>query len=1115
MLPIPFRYLLLVAAVSRLVAPAHVAEADEVVDFNRDIRPLLSGNCLVCHGPDEGSRVTDLRLDTEAGSQEDLGGYAAIAPGDAEASEIIERLTTDDADLRMPPEGKGRAFTPADVELIRRWIDQGAHYARHWSYVKPERPPLPPVTDETWPINAVDYFVLAKLEAEGLTPSPAADRLTLARRVALDLTGLPPTWQEASAFANDPRSDAYEIYVDQMLAKPTFGERWASVWLDLARYADSAGYADDPMRTIWAYRDYVIRSLNENKPFDEFTIEQIAGDLMDDPTESQLIATAFHRNTMTNNEGGTNDEEFRNVAVVDRVNTTMAVWMGTTMACAQCHTHKYDPITLDEYFQFFDFFNQTADADQRDERPVLAIWTDEQKQRKRELQTQLAELEKSLNHSTPEIRAAQRKWVAELIAPATWQALQPTSATLNDRALDVDGQGWIMTASDSSDAGEIVINCAVDAPLASLRLEAPAGDESALPVSDVHATWSPSESAATPARYVRIDLPGDKKMIHLAELQVFANGVNVAATATATQSSTGFGGNVQYAIDGNTDGTFNSGSVTHTAVEKDPWLELDLGSIQPIDSLVIWNRTDGGESILQRLTGFKISLLDEKREVTWQHSPPEVPSPQHRYVTTGIVPLDLTAIAGEDGSYVLDAVKEITGGTLTIRLNVPPSKSKRFRLSMTSDDRVIQWRDIPAKIRRAIDKPESAQTNSERDQIAEYYRTVTPLLADVRSQVETRRAELAKLTPETSVPVMRDLPEAKRRVTKVQQRGSYLSTGDEVSAGVPAAFHDLRVASGSRPDRMTLARWLVDEDNPLTARVIANRHWEQIFGIGLVDTSEDFGSQGEMPSHPQLLDYLAVELGEGGWNLKSLLRMLVTSATYRQSSQATPELFQNDPDNRLLARGPRFRATAEVVRDQALFVSGLLSDKMFGPPVQPMQPNLGLSAAFGSGTDWKTSSGEDRYRRGLYTLWRRSSPYPSMAQFDSPNREVCTVRRIRTNTPLQALVTLNDPVYIEAAQALARRAIEAENDPQSRVTFMFEQVLLRRPSDAEVTRLLTFIDELTGHYGRHAEEAAAMATEPLGPLTDELASRCTTTELAVWTVLSNVILNLDETFMKR
>ena len=388
---------------------AGIASAEDQIDFNREIRPLLSANCFACHGPDEAERAADLRLDTQSGSREDLGGYAAIVPGDLENSEVMARLTSDDEDLRMPPEGKGRRFTEDEIDLIRRWIQQGGDYAKHWSYEAPVRPDLPTVKDKDWPRNPVDYFVLSRLEAEGLRPSPEADRLVLARRLALDLTGLPPTWEEAMAFVHDERDNAYEVYVDSLLAKDAFGERWARVWLDLARYADSAGYADDPPRTIWAFRDYVIRSLNENKPFDQFTIEQIAGDLLDSPTDQQLTATAFHRNTLTNNEGGTNDEEFRNVAVVDRVNTTMAVWMGTTMACAQCHTHKYDPITQEEYFKFFAFFNNSEDADRRNESPTTSIWSTEQVQQKADYADRISQLQSRMNQSTPELVEAQSR----------------------------------------------------------------------------------------------------------------------------------------------------------------------------------------------------------------------------------------------------------------------------------------------------------------------------------------------------------------------------------------------------------------------------------------------------------------------------------------------------------------------------------------------------------------------------------------------------------------------------------------------------------------------------------------------------------------------------------
>ena len=475
--------------------------ADDKVDFNRDIRSLLSNNCLMCHGPDEEERAAGLRLDTEDGSREDLGGYAAIKPGDAENSELLTRITTDDEDLRMPPEGKGRQLTKSEIELVRRWINQGGNYAKHWSYEVPVRPTLPQVKQSQWPGNEIDRFVLAKLESQGLTPSPPADRLAIARRLALDLTGLPPTWDEATAFANDQRDNAYELYVDKLLAKQSFGERWGRVWLDLARYADSAGYADDPPRTIWAYRDYVIRSLNENKPFDQFTIEQIAGDLLDDPTEEQLIATAFHRNTLTNNEGGTNNEEFRNVAVVDRVNTTMAVWMGTTMACAQCHTHKYDPITHEEYFKFFAFFNHSEDSDQRDERPTIELWSDEQESEKRQLRSEIAELNQTLKTPSDALAKGQQEWLASVSAKPVWKTLKPSLASAKNRELEVQDDGWIVGKGEKPVKDVYTLRFTTSkASTSALRLEVPAGQKDNFVISQIQADWMPSRAGLEKCR---------------------------------------------------------------------------------------------------------------------------------------------------------------------------------------------------------------------------------------------------------------------------------------------------------------------------------------------------------------------------------------------------------------------------------------------------------------------------------------------------------------------------------------------------------------------------------------------------------------------------------------
>ena len=750
------------------------------IDFNRDVRPILSNNCFSCHGPDEKVRKAKLRLDTHEGAI-----AASVVPGKPDASELITRLTAtpDDASI-MPPAKTGKKLTPREVDILKQWVKEGANYSTHWAYVPPKRPEVP--KSSTQLKTPIDAFIQARLRAENLTPSPEADRYALARRVALDLTGLPPTQAEADAFVNDKTENAYEKLIDRLLAKPAFGEHWARMWLDLARYADSAGYADDPPRTIWKYRDYVIQSFNANKPFDRFTVEQLAGDLLPNPTTEQLVATAFHRNTMTNNEGGTNDEEFRNAAVIDRVNTTFTVWMGTSMACAQCHTHKYDPITQTEYFKVFAFLNNTADADRTDESPTLPFWQPEQLAKKTELEKQVADAE--------------------------------------------------------------------------------------------------------------------------------------------------------------------------------------------------------------------------------------------------------TALKGK--------------------------------------------------------KPD--EMKPERDKLA------------------SLKKDLAALKPLTSVPVMQELSGNKRRKTQLQFRGNFLELGAEVTEGTPAAFHAL--PAGAPKTRLEFAKWVVSSENPLTARVIANKFWEQIFGTGIVRTSEEFGTQGEPPSHPELLDWLATELIAQKWDVKAFLKLLVTSAAYRQSARVTPELFERDPENRVLARGPRVRLSAEMIRDQALSAAGLLSPKMLGPSVRPLQPSLGVSAAFGGAIDWQTSTGEDRYRRGVYTQWRRSNPYPSMSTFDAPNRDTCIVRRARTNTPLQALVTMNDPVYVEAAQALARRAIEkGGTSTAEKATFAFRACLVRPPTEKEVERLVKLYDDARAKFAKDAAKATQIATNPLGPLPKDTD----TTEAAAWTVVASVILNLDEMLMKR
>jgi hypothetical protein len=844
--PSTLRLRLLVVALA-CASSLHAAS----IDYNRDIRKILSENCFKCHGPDEaerkgGKKGARLRLDTPEGAQMDLGDRQAIVPGHPERSEVVKRITTTDQDELMPPPESGKKLTQADIAALQNWIKQGASYSKHWSYSKPLRAALPTVKNKAWPKNDVDFFILAKLDQEKLKPSPEADRTALIRRVALDLTGLPPRPEEVHEFVSDKSKDAYELVVDRLLAKESFGEHWARWWLDQARYADSAGYADDPGRTIWAYRDYVIRSLNSNKPFDQFTIEQLAGDLLPNPTEEQTVATAFHRNTMTNNEGGTSDEEFRNVAVVDRVNTTMSVWMGTTMGCAQCHTHKYDPITQEEYFRVFAIFNNTEDADRTDESPYHTIWTKEQREERAKLEQEIAGLEKTVVTMTPELEKAEREWEGSL-----------------------------------------------------------------------------------------------------------------------------------------------------------------------------------------------------KQKLEW--------------------------------------------------------------ISIDAKERPVEFARVPDRILRILQSGKPFR----REEVTKFYLTIAPELKKDRQELVAAKKKYDGIKPVTTVPVVRELVSDKRRKTNLQLRGNYLALGKEVNEGLPAAFGAIPAAE--KFDRMTLAKWIVSPDNPLTARVLVNRFWESIFGIGLVRTSEDFGLQGELPTHPELLDYLATEFIREQWDMKHMLKLMVTSAAYRQSSRVTPDLLAKDPENRLLARGPRFRLSAETIRDQAMFVSGLLSPKMYGPPVKPPQPKLGLSAAFGSGTDWETSSGEDKYRRALYTTWRRSNPYPSMATFDAPNREVCTVRRDRSNTPLQALVTMNDPVYTEAAQALARRMISAGTSPDDRIRRGFELCVARQPTPRELAKVSELYEKTRLRYSYSPWDALNVATKPIGAAPKGTA----VDDLAAWTVIGSVLLNLDETLMKR
>ena len=1133
------------------------------VDFNRDIRPILSEKCLLCHGPDPEGLEAGLRLDLREAALSVLeSDLIAIVPGSPEESELIARISSDDEDVRMPPPEHGQALDAEQIELVTRWVKEGAKYAKHWSYVKPERPRLPVVDASlaNWPQNPIDHFTLSKMTEHGLSPSTPADRYSLARRLYLDVTGLPPSIEEVDRFVDSKDPKAYEKLVDDLLQRPAYGEHWARKWLDLARYADSAGYADDPPRTIWAYRDWVINAYNNNLPFDQFTREQIAGDLLSSSSDQQKIATAFHRNTLTNNEGGTQNEEFRNVAVVDRVNTTMAVWMGTTMACAQCHTHKYDPITQEEYFQFFAILNNTEDADRRNEAPLLSVFTEQQIETRRELEIQIAELTSVLDHGTPKLEAAQRQWEGRISTSLSWEKLMPKSIVRKSKKSGevLEDGSLLVTTAAAQDEYTIEIPIEVGAgeelQWSAIRLDTMPherlNDLSSVSqnfvITGLKADLIPlvdsAPNSAPNARFVRVTNLGSKQILSLAEVQVFSDGENVATQGTATQHSTEYDGPPELAIDGNTDGTFTNRSVTHTATVDNPWWELDLGSSVKVERVSLWNRLEASE----RLAGFTVELLNSDREVVMTREFETPPKPSLDIPTNRIRKIEFKAAFADFNQPEFEAADVLTGKNgpsdgwavggsagephqltlipaapvkvdepvvLRIRLeqNAPYENHLvgHFQLSVTEDQVAIERANIPVEIIKILDTDREHRTEKSRQALASYFRyDVAPSLKSQRDGLANAKGQLEALKPATSVPILRELAD-NRRETHLQHRGNYLDKGQLVKPGFPAVFQLQK--PDRAPDRLALADWLIDAENPLTARVLANRYWETIFGRGIVVTSEEFGSQGELPTHPKLLDWLAAELVENDWNVRHLLKTLVMSSTYQQSALLDPDRIALDPDNRWLSRAPRVRLSAEMVRDQALFVSGLLSRKMFGAPVKPPQPNLGLKAAFGGSTDWKTSAGEDRYRRGIYTTWRRSNPYPSMATFDAPNREVCTVRRNSTNTPLQSLVTLNDPVYVEAAQALARLVMAEETEVESRIKLGFRRCLLRPPRENEVAALVSLFNDSVSRLENQPEEAAKLSSDPLGPLPEGMDS----VEVGALTVVCNVMLNLDEIFLKR
>jgi hypothetical protein len=1111
------------------------AKPPRPVDFNRDIRPILAKNCFPCHGSDDKKRTAGLRLDeADSAVSPRKKGPAAIVPHNAAKSLLVERITSEDDDERMPPAETGNRLSQEQIDLLKRWIDEGAVYAKHWAFIMPVRPALPTVKQSKWVRNPIDSFILARLEQEGLKPSEEADRYQLVRRVSLDLRGLPPTIQEIDTFINDKSPDAYEKMVDRSLADTAFGERWARMWLDLARYADSAGYGSDPLRPfMWRYRDWVIQAFNQNKPYDQFTIEQLAGDLLPNPTLDQKIATAFHRNTMTNTEGGTDREEFRVAAVKDRINTTMQVWMGLTMGCAQCHSHKFDPITQKEYYQFYAIFNQTEDNDQPNESPTIPAPTSEQTEQNEKIDQQIAAVRKKMDQSTPELVAAQKKWEEQLQTNTSWTMLKPERLKSEQKTkLQSESDGTIRVSSPAGTTDTFRISTKLPkGTITGVRLETTSstqGQRSAsLPIEQlptISASLRPADQSHIEGRFVRITLPGPNRILSVAEVQVFQDQENIARFGEASQSSLSFDGHAFRAIDGNTDGEyFRSKTVTHTQTENNPWWEVKLPALTSIDRIVVWNRLDGLE---ERIKGAKVQVLNDRHDVVWEQIIKDVPKPMAELDLDGD-PLQLKrAFAGsQPGQCIFVTSGQVNipeEKLLTIRLRsnsqLKNSFFDSFRLSVTNDPKLVERAAVPGVILTLLNLPVDKRTPGQQEEIARYYRTMAPLLAPLRDEI----AKLEKSRPRiTNLPVMAELPNAKRRSSKLMHKGNFLDTGETVAPTLPVAFALNDSNSPRQPPaqsqqkeltRLDVARWLVHPDNPLTARVAVNRFWAQLFGTGLVETEEDFGTQGELPSHPELLDWLATEYQQTlKWDTKGFLKLIVTSATYRQSSKVSPELLKRDPRNRLLGRAPRYRLEAEMVRDQALALSGLLSKKIGGPSVFPPQPDGLWQAAFNGERTWFSSKGEDRYRRGLYTFWRRTIPYPSMTAFDAPSRELCQVKRIRSNTPVQAFVTLNDPVFVEAAQSLARRiAKEGGRSSEERIRFALRLCLSCPPAEQQVTPLLALYQRELEKYRKDPKAADKMACDPLGPLPKEMAAD----ELAAWTIIANVLINCDAVINK-
>ncbi len=1023
-----------------------------LVDFERDIRPLLSENCFTCHGFDAGKRMAGLRLDTlEGATHPILSGKTAIVPKRPEQSEALVRIAS--ASNPMPPAYSGKKLTAAQADLLRRWVVEGAPYGVHWAFVKPKRPALPAVKNDAWPRNAVDRFILARLERENLKPSPEADKATLIRRLSLELTGLPPTPKELDRFLADDSPDAYSRLVNRLLDSPHYGERMTLKWLDLARYADTHGFHIDSQRDMWRWRDWVIGAWNANMPYDEFVVEQVAGDLLPNATRSQIIATGFNRNHPINFEGGAIPEEYQAAYVHDRVDATSTTFMGLTAHCAQCHDHKYDPITQKDYYRLYAFFNTIAeqglDGQTGNAAPFIKVPDAAQEDQLTTLTTKVTELEGKQAALPAQVAPAQVEWEKK------------TAADLQANASLKDGL----------------------------------------------AAWFPlDEAAGSPLR----DASG-------------------RLTATVKGKADAGDGRVgrAFRFDGD------------TSIELGPGLAFDRGDAFSYGAWVY--PTEGGAmTVLSHMDdeaafrGWDLYLSDGKAFVhllhEWEKNALRVATkggvaPPNRW-THLFVTYDGSSKAAGVRIYVdgHPADVETTHDTLTdtLKTDKPARIGRRTPAApfkgMIADARVYSRTLTPAEVERLAGLESlrplftvatERRTPAQKEALTRYYLdNVDPEAMKLNAELadaRRKRDDLDAAIPTTMV--MREME--KPRETHLLLRGQYDQLGEVVTPGTPPFLPPL--PKGQTPNRLVLAQWLVNPNHPLTARVEVNRLWEMLFGTGLVKTSEDFGTRADPPSHPELLDWLATEFIRTGWDTKAMIRLMVNSATWRQSSRATPELNERDPENRLLAHAPRFRLPAELVRDQALAVSGLLVDKLGGPSVKPYQPaglweDISFKGGF-SAQYYVQDHGEALYRRGMYTFWKRTVPPPTLQTFDAPEREYCIVRRSVTNTPLQALALQNDPTFVEASRKFAERIMtDGGLSDADRLRYGFRLLLCRAPEEKEGRILLALYNQEVVRFSREPEAAKRLLAVGESPCNKTLDAR----RLAAWTTVANTLFNMDE-----